>query len=228
MVSLSVPRATQFSVIPNGGTSRVIADRLNREWEQWREMKPTWPSAASDLEAVLHSIRFNPDCILGDLITACQNGDSLAGRCIVQALLPKLILMSSYNPYPPLDHMVAALWLRIARYSLKKRPSAIAANLVLDARKETLMECRKFLVVPADDNQGDPLSADSVIGTARDLGLASPESLTIVEKVYLEGLPSTKVARLFNMTPEAVRRRCCDTIQRLRKHRLLLAEICTE
>ena len=227
MVPLPVHIPTpHLTVIPHGESSRVVAEKLNLEWEQCKDAQPTW-STAPDLDTILETIRFNPDLVLGELIDACQQGSSLAGRCIVQALLPKLILLSRSNPYPPLDHMVAALWIRISRYSLEKRPRSIAANLVLDARKDALGEYYERGVLPLNQQDlSDPVSADAIINNARTLGLASLESLTIMEKIYLDGLPSARVAEQFNMTPEAVRRRCSDTISRLRKHRVLLSEMC--
>jgi hypothetical protein len=175
---------------------------------------------------VLQSVRFNPDLVLGELIEACQAGDALAGRVIVQALLPKVILMSTSNPYPPVEHILSALWIRIARYRLDKRPRSIAANLVLDARKDAVAECQvRVTVPPHHDGTDDIQVVAEIIDTAIHLGLATPQSLSIVKKVYMDGMPSSQVAQFYHMTPDAVRRRCCDTIRRLRDNRHYFADL---
>ena len=129
--SLSVPES-------NIQSSRVIVDRLNHDWELCRRELATWMSPSPNLDHVLQSVRFNPDLVLQGLISACQQGEPLAGRVIIQALIPKLILMSRTYPYPAVDHLVSALWIRIARYPLTQRPRSIAANLVLDTKKDVL------------------------------------------------------------------------------------------
>ena len=207
-----------------GSSSRSIITHLNQEWQESRWELATWGTRTLSLDAILESIRFNPDLVLRELITACQAGHSLAGRTIVQALLPKLILMSRSTPYPAVEDMLSALWIRLARYPLAQRPTSIAANLVLDTRKDAIAEQRVRMVVPSNRRTGPEMTAESILDVARCLGLATPESLSIMEKVYLDGLPSTHVASLFQITPEAVRRRCCDTMKALRENRNLLAE----
>ncbi len=208
---------------PRATSSRSTVDRLNREWEAQRTESAEWMTPPLPLEMVLQSIRFNPDQVLSTLITACQSGHHQAGRVVVQALLPKLILLSCTSPYPGLDDMLASLWLRLARYSLSRRPRSIAANLVLDARKDALAETRPIRLVAAPPEESGP-SAQAILNAARRLGLATVESLNIVESVYVDELPRSRVAEAYSMTVEAVRRRCCDTLRRLRENRELLAE----
>jgi len=180
-------------------------------------------SPAPSLAEVLVSIRFNPDQVLGGLISACQQGYDMAGRVIVQALLPKLILMSRAYPYPGVDHLLSALWLRIMRYPLERRPRSVAANLVLDAKKDVVAEARMLLAPPLEAYDED-YSAHSVLALARRFGLATEKSLQIMEKVYLEGWPSARVAQVFAISPAAVRRRCSDTISRLKANRHLFTD----
>jgi len=223
---------------PSGRTQPVCA-RLNQEWDDLRREPAEWLRPPPSLDDVLTSIRFNPDRVLGDLIRACQTGHATAGRVIIQALLPKLVLMSHSYPYPTVENMAAAMWLRIARYPLDRRPESVAANLVLDSRKDVVAENRAHPAgviavamegatvaiegVAGFDEAG--LSARSVIETARDLGLATPESLEIVELVYVGGMPSRAVGEIYALSADAVRRRCSDTLRRLRAHRQILAEL---
>ncbi|MCL1923760.1 MAG: hypothetical protein FWG15_07915 [Propionibacteriaceae bacterium] len=221
-------RATmiQFYPMAAGESPGVIISRLNREWEEYAQQVPTWASNCATMAMVLHSIRFDPDRVLSELISACQKGDRLAGRVIVQALLPKIILMASTNPYPPIEHILSALWIRIAHYRLDRRPCCVAANLTLDARKDAVAECRVRVSAPQEHVEDqEKHTAEEIIDTARDLRLATSQSLNIVEKVYVDGLPSAQVASLYNMSPAAVRRRCSDTVRRLRDQRHLLYDV---
>ena len=203
-------------------TPCTIVTQLNDEWEEIRWDHADWLTPAPTLEEVLTSIRFNPDHVLTELIMACAMGYREAGRVVVQAMLPKLILMSRAYPYPEVEHLVSALWIRISTYRLDRRPASVAANLSLDAKKDVLNEQRAITAAPPVMTGEEEMTADQVLETARTLKIASAESLTIVEKVYVEELPRPQVAHLLNMTDDALRRRCSDTVRRLRDHRDLL------
>ena len=223
--SVASSRIRIWSCAPDAAVPNTIVAKLNQEWEVLKQEQATWLSPSPDLDAVLTSIRFDADKVLGALITACHEEHPAAGRVIVQALLPKLILMSRVFPHPPVDHLVSALWLRIGRYDLTRRPRFVATNLVLDSRKDVLAENRITLEIPLPYSPETPeLTARDVLVEARRLHLATSESLNIVESVYVDGLPNTRVAELYDMTSAAVRRRCCDTVKRLRAHRDLLIE----
>ncbi|MCL1907239.1 MAG: hypothetical protein FWG08_04915 [Propionibacteriaceae bacterium] len=231
-MSPSVTTIDQFLPIISNEPPGVISQRLNQEWEEYAQHPPTWLSSASTLHQILNSIRHDPDHVLTELLTACQDGHVLAGRTIIQALLPKIILMSTANPFPPVEHILSALWIRIAHYPLTKRPHSIAANLVLDARKDAVAECRSRVIIPVnspttvhDDNQINQEHVHTIIDLARHMELATAQSLNILEKVYLDGLPSARVAELFTMTPAAVRRRVSDTVRRLRENRHLFDDL---
>ncbi|MCL2784733.1 MAG: hypothetical protein FWD55_04710 [Propionibacteriaceae bacterium] len=216
-----------FSIAPTPAPhseSRRVVIRLNQEWETQGGELASWMSPSPTLAEVLSSIRFNPDLVLSGLIHACQAGCVPAGRVIIQALLPKLILQSRSHPYPSIENLVSALWIRIAHYRLDHRPRSIAANLVLDTRKDVIAENRTALVLINESDDVEEPTAVAILGSAKRMGLASVESLTIVEEVYVEGLSSKKVAELHSMSTQAVRRRCSDTLRRLRTHRELLVE----
>jgi DNA-directed RNA polymerase specialized sigma24 family protein len=135
--------------------------------------------------------------------------------------------LSLSYPYPSVENLIAATWIRLADYPVERRSSAVAANLVLDARKDVLAENRIAPALPGLPAVAavDDITARSVIDTARSLNLASPESLRIVEMVYLEGLPSHVVGERYAMTAAAVRQRCHATVARLKAHRHVLADL---
>jgi len=204
-------------------TSCTITTQLNQEWEDIRWTRAEWLNPSPTLDEVLTSIRFNPDRVLTELVMAFHRGYNQAGRVVVQALLPKLILMSRSYPYPRVEHLASALWIRISTYPLDRRPVSVAANLVLDAKKDVLWEDRAIPTLPVATATTHDVTADQVLATARSLHIASEESLSIVEKVYVDQLPRTELAHLLDMTDQALRRRCSDTVRRLRDHRELLA-----
>jgi len=200
-----------------------IVTQLNTEWEEIRWDQADWLNPSPTLDEILTSVRFNPDRVLTNLIRACQVGHHNAGRVIVQALLPKLILMSRTYPYPSVEHLASALWIRISIYPLDRRPTSVAANLVLDAKKDIVTEDREIPVLPSFVTGTDEVTADHVLSIARTLKIATEESLNIVEKVYVEELPRDQVAHLLDMSDVALRQRCSDTVRRLHDHRELLA-----
>jgi hypothetical protein len=209
-----VTKPTTAVADPHG----LTVTRLNNEWKCLQGEAADWTESAATLEMVLESIRFNPDQVLSSAILACQNGHQLAGRAIVQALLPKLILMSRTYPYPAVDHLLSALWIRLANYPLKRRPTSVAANLVFDTRKDVVGEEKRVPLILICDN-GTNFTAADVIAAARQLHLASPESLTITEDVYIHGWTSQQVGQRHGISGDAVRQRCSDTLKRLRNHR---------
>jgi hypothetical protein len=209
-----------FGTNPN----RIVIAQLNEEWDQLAQQHAAWLTPPLSLSEVLGSIRSQPDQVLASLIHACQIGHPVAGRVIVQALLPKLILFSRVFPYPGVDSLTSALWIRITRYPLHRRPTSVAANLVLDAKKDVLTEVR-VRPYPDPEPPDTSMTAETVIATARALNLATDQSLSIIESVYVDGLPSHDVAELHSMTSAAVRRRCSDTIRKLRQHRELLHDL---
>jgi len=202
--------------------SCTIVAQLNAEWEDMAWRRAVWLDGSPTFGEVLARIRANPDHVLMDLITACQMGYPEAGRIIVQALLPKVILMSASYPNPGAASLTSALWIRISTYPLDRRPRSVAANLLLDAKKDVLRETRAIPVLPLSAFPTPEPTADQVLQQARSLRLATDESLSIVEKVYVEEVPRRQVAHLHNMADATLRRRCCDTVRRLRDHRELL------
>ena len=218
----AAPGVPQWSTAGRPSSAHSVMAQLNREWEYIRRETAGWVPGSPTLETVLDGIRPDPDRALSDLISACQHGHGRAGRVIIQALAPKLVLVSCTYPYPGLDDLVAALWIRLARFPLDRRPGSVAANLLLDARKDVVAENRAA-VLPPVVALGPDLTARSVINTARQLNLATPQSLAIMEQVYVDGLPTHQVATLHHITVDAVRRRCSDTVHHLRTHRDLLA-----
>ena len=66
---------------------------LNAEWAELQHSSrpPAWGFApGATLGEVLASVRDDPDAVLGGLLGRQHAGDARAGRLVVQAMLPKL------------------------------------------------------------------------------------------------------------------------------------------
>lgn len=215
---------TLFYARPTSSPARSIVASLNREWESIAHLPAEWTDDGVTLAMALQSIRFNPDRVLLSLICACHDGHQAAGRVVIQALLGKLVDLAHSHKAAGISNLVPALWLRISTYPIQRRPTAVAANLVLDALRDTLRENRGLAC--AEEVHPDPVTAHDILAAARELGLVSPRSLAIVESVYDKGMDSQQAATVHNLTPAAVRRRCCDAVKKLREHRDSLSETC--
>jgi len=81
------------------------------------------------------------DRVLLELLALSRQGDRLAGRVVLQAMLPKAVRLAMTVVRRPdvlgdqeeaLARAVAALWQVIATYPLTARPGRVSANLALD------------------------------------------------------------------------------------------------
>lgn len=172
-----------------------------------------------ELRDVLTAVRPDPDAVLGALLQETADGCMVAGRVVLQALLPKMITMAGRDAEPGvLDDYVCALWLRIIDYPLDRRPQRIAANLVLDTLKTVRAE-RGAQLVLLDRAQihalpwlrGEPTrrpDPHTLLRAAMDRGLVDPHTHNVLASVYAEGLSSAETAKRFGVTPNAIQRRC--------------------
>jgi len=130
---------------------------LNIEWRQlcqapgnavvlagWGRTHPALAGCGS-LPELLSRIcggqRAARDRVLLELLGLSRDGDRLAGRLVLQAMLPKAVRLAMSIVRRPdvlgdqeeaLARAVAALWQVIATYPLTARPGRVSANLALD------------------------------------------------------------------------------------------------
>lgn len=80
------------------------------------------------------------DELLGALLALLRDGHQLAGRVLLQAMLPKLVRLAqstnrqgAFRCLEDQHHLaVAEFWVVATTYPLERRPSRIAANLAMD------------------------------------------------------------------------------------------------
>ena len=105
-----------------------IVEALNRDWDELvhrhRGSVPRWSrrhgalAGCDSLDDVLAAAQGQPDAILGALLTEVSNGDQLAGRVVLQALMGRIVRMAGRDPSAGVDDYVAALWCQIQTYPL--------------------------------------------------------------------------------------------------------------
>ena len=118
---------------------------------RWAAAEPALAGCRSPAD-VLDRVAGSPDVVLGRLLAEVAAGDVLAGRVVLQALLPKVVLMASVDPVADVDDYLTALWCEVAVYPLARRPASVAANLVLDTLKAVRRQRRPAAdVVTAPD-----------------------------------------------------------------------------
>lgn len=206
----------------------TLAD-LNAEWADlvpstsatvagWARRRPALQPAES-LDGLLEVIRQRPDAAMGALIAIGREGEPLAWRVVLQAMLGGLTGLCRRRP-DRFDEAVSELWLAIAEYPLERRPRSIAANLH--------WTIRRWLAAPASDPLAPPsvpeqeTSAEAALGAARSLRLIDAETHRTLWLVYVAGLTSARAAAELGTTPELVRYRCSRTLRRLARHADLL------
>lgn len=207
--------------------------RLNAEWNELMDepLPRSWRAepalcSASTLAGVLSLVRPDPDAVLGALL---RSGDDLARRVVLQAMLGRAVLDAARDPSHDLDDYVAELWLCVATYPLGRRPTRIAANLALDARKRVR---GRAPVRPIDPARFTTLSAASVPEPGAGLFLARARRTAVIDAtseyalrlVYAEGLDMRGAAALLGLTPAALRQRCHRALRRLATHAADLQE----
>ena len=162
--ALLEPPATDRSPVPASlrrprrhDSPRTLAGRLNMEWGTlstapgscatvltWAAARPVLAGAES-LDDILVLIG-GPDASVRDaallaLLELAQDGDALAGRTVLQAMLGKAVRIAAMVTDRPdmagdraesLSVAVTALWQVIATYPVAARPSRVAANLAMD------------------------------------------------------------------------------------------------
>lgn len=146
---------------------RDLIERLEAEWPGlaagplggrlplWAASEPALSGFASCQQLLRHlrGLRGRAeaeDAILAALIRQARS-DPLAARFVLQALLPGLkrlagrILLEAHQREELWSALLAHCWERIRCYPLERRPTRIAANLLLDTLKKTTREFRREL-----------------------------------------------------------------------------------
>lgn len=203
---------------------------LNAEWTdlvaassptvaEWTRRHPSL-RPARDLQQLLDAIRARPDAAMSALLTLGREGDPLAWRVVLQAMLGRVVVLCRARP-DRFDETVSELWLAIAEYPLARRPRSIAANLSWTIRR-TVTDPSPAPAPQASSVEPDT-SAEETLSTARRLRLIDAETHRTLWLVYVAGLTSARAAAVLGITAELVRYRCSRSLRRLAGHAELLS-----
>ena len=128
----------------------LAAGPLQQRLRLWSEQEPALAAFATPQQLLrqLRSLRGRPraeDAILAALVRQAQ-ADPLAARVVLHALLPGLkalagrLLLEASERDELWSALLAHCWERIRSYPLDRRPTRVAANVLLDTLKRTSRE----------------------------------------------------------------------------------------
>jgi hypothetical protein len=209
--------------------------RALRAAGSWVRELPGHPLAAlvadiRDLDDLLvatqrsaHAARTD-DVVLLALIELSQRHDQLAGRVVLQHLLPALISRSRHyrsfqDRADPLDVAVPAAWLAIRNYDVERRRRHVASSLLSDtvfqafrrplrlrSSSEEVWAPTEFATASTVDEPATPL--DELVVVLRDASMAGvgQEHLDLLRDLVRLGSPGV-MAQERNVTPRTIRNR---------------------
>ncbi|TDD96032.1 hypothetical protein [Jiangella asiatica] len=235
----------------------LITDQLNAEWRglSGRPVPRRWPLAAlpgcdtlgDAFDTIAWARRHQPaaaDQMLLTLLTLrTENGDDLAGRLVLQALLGRSVNLARRahrigspglrGDLPQLTAAaVGALWHAIAAYPLLRRPRKVSVNLCMDtlAHFTTVLDDRAPEAVdiallesaePVFSVRGPAPALEVLDALSWGIGVRviTPEDASLLLRVYCPSPGhdggALAVARELGLTPATVRQRCSRAVQRL-------------
>ena len=224
-----------------------VVSRLEREWlalgrpvalrlPEWGAREPVLARfhSADELIHFLHrpGAWAARDAVLAGLL-AHARVEPLAARVVLAALLPGLkriaeqVILDARDREELWQLLLACAWERIRRYPLERRPSRIAANLLLDARRRALDSFtreRGLRAQPASAPAAPPAAAakaadaevELLLARAVRAGALSREEARLVLETRIYGVSLASVATARGVPYDALR------IRRRRAERRLL------
>ena len=215
---------------------------------RWGQLEPSlfgYRRPADLVDAVDQATSAQQDTVLAALVRLTQSGHQLAGRVLLQLLLPKLGKMALRTGATSSDNawsedrrhiIVAEFWDIVAAYPVQRRPSKVAANLVLDTLHRVTNPRGRPADTPLDPTElpqprrtraaaaaPGELSVDAdlveLVTWAVERHVISSADGRLLCRVYLphpdqQGSAADHAATALGLTPAAVRQRC----SRARRH----------
>jgi hypothetical protein len=173
------------------------------------------------------------DAILLALVELSRS-DELAGRIVLQHLLPALIVHAQrYRSFrdrtDPVAHVVPAAWIAIRAYDVDKRRHHVASSLVSDAvfqafrrplrarsATEKVVAPCDFAATPSSEGPGDALvEFVTVLRDAQGAGVPAAD-LDLLRQLVCVGSPGV-VAQQRNVTPRTIRNHRNRAIDHVRR-----------
>ena len=239
---------------------------LDRDWQSlcaevqarpvptaWLAELPAWAlppttQAAHWLADLCDLVGRNDDVTTAALIRLAQAGDQVAGRVVVQAMLPRLWSLCRRDHRHNLTDYISVAWLRLMSFPARQRGRAMMVNLCLDCLKWLSREAARQQPEVVLAGLGEPGAElplhqqippwgnnnNSVMATARYANellqlvgrnkLVSAICLGVLRSVYLDGLSGKEAAVRHGISHDMVRYYCSSAIKILRARRQELIE----
>lgn len=199
---------------------------------------------ADIVDAVEAAAADRQDALLLTLLQLTQDGEELAGRILLQQMLPRLARLhrriktsgsADYSQQADRQHIiVATFWEVIATYPIQRRPTRVAANLALD----TLGKVHRIadrnndvLLHDAIDNgfldlhteahpAPSPAIADpdmpQILTWATDTGILTDAAAHLLNDIYAQGETPLDYSRRTGISHDNVKQQCRRAKLRLR------------
>jgi hypothetical protein len=198
----------------------------HRRFKRWAEEQPAlvgldYASLRAALLDDREPVNYDrKDELLVALVRLARTDDE-AGRALLMCLLPGIkakLRAHAYglDPDEPASIIVTALWQRIRRYPLDRRPRRIAVNLLLDAASDLIrdrdaerawQDYARLTDRDIDVPQALPgWSADLMWHVVLRHRVLTRREVALVDATRLRGLPLRDVARLLGMNHEAAKK----------------------
>ena len=233
-VCRSVMRVAQVAIVTLPSDRHVLSRRLDAEWQHLRTHRPSLAAANSwdlrgldrpigDLDQILaatqRSTADSGDRLLAELVSLARH-DELAGRLVLQRILPGLVVRSAplwflCDGADPLDLAAPAAWIAIRRFDVERRSHHVAVRLISDAVDIAFRQAQRrsnpSVATPPADFDAHPTATTrhafdelaEVVRAARKGGV-SDEHLDLLRHLVRAGSPG-QVARERQVTPRTVR-----------------------
>lgn len=214
---------------------------------RWGRLEPVLAGhtrPADLVDAVDTATRDEQDAMLLGLIRLTQAGHQLAGRVLLQLMLPKLGRITNRTGATTSDNawsedrrhiVVAEFWDVVATYPVSRRTRSVAANLALETLHRLTAAARgprpdlpvdeqdlhrALPYTPAgDESPAGELTADAdltqLIRWAVSTAVITDADGELLELVYLQGGGRVDAANQYGLTAAAVRQRCSRARRRL-------------
>ncbi|MFT7393641.1 MAG: hypothetical protein ACI83Y_001314 [Candidatus Azotimanducaceae bacterium] len=252
-VSMPVRAQVQRAAMTEIHRPHRFSDRLDADWQHtatarrtvrtirsWAAHVPTADTARFDqltdaqelIDATQRSDGDAGNSLLLLLVELARH-DALAGRIVVQRLLPGLISAAAKYRFlsetgDPVEEAVSAAWIAIRNYDINRRTRHVAAGLISDAiylafrrdarrqvPAETPTEPRLLGERVACPPSPALVELADVVRTARLAGVAAHD-LDLIRALVCTGSPGA-VARQQCVTPRTIRNRRDRAIRRLQQ-----------
>ncbi len=232
----------------NTPTSRAYTTSLDRDWQRlrrrpdavrrarsWADADPGAPlacavAALEDLQDLLDASRgrqgsdVTADRLLLELVRIAQH-DQLAGRVVIQRILPGLVSRSARyrtrrTAVDPAELSVAAAWIAVRSYDWRRRRRHVAASLISDA---TFQAFRRPLRLMAAGEEPRSPHALKLIPAVSGPTNGADELAAVLRDALDAGVPTCDVELIRHLartgSPGRVARECGVTLRTIRNRR---------